>query len=62
MKTLCHHFCSSEDEDDLPHPRERVHVNSHGFNDFCVKNHNYHQFGRREIELAEQASERESSS
>ena len=39
----------------MPHPRERVHVNSHGFSDFCVKNHNYHQFGRREIELAEQA-------
>ncbi len=49
-------FSSDEDEDDdsrLPHPRERTHVNSKGFTDFCVKNINAHTFGRKEIQLAE---------
>ena len=43
---------SSFDED-LPHPRERKQINSSGFTEFCVKNINNHEFGRRELELAE---------
>ncbi len=39
----------SEDDDDLPHPRERAHVNSKGFTDFCIKNLANADFGRKEI-------------
>ena len=33
--------------------RERTHVNSKGFNEFCIRNIERHSLGRREIELAE---------
>ncbi len=44
---------SSDEEDDLPPPRERSQSNSQGFSDFCIKSLKHHVFGRREIELAE---------
>ncbi len=46
-------WSSYDSEDDLPHPRERAHVNSNGFTDFCVKNLSNADFGRREIQLAQ---------
>ena len=33
--------------------RERQHVNSNGFTEFCIRNIDRHALGRREIELAE---------
>jgi len=47
-------YDSGDDSDyDLPHPRERQHVNSNGFTEFCIRNIDRHALGRREIELAE---------
>lgn len=43
----------SSDEDDVS-PRERSQKNSSGGSDFCVKNIKLADFGRREIEIAEQ--------
>ena len=42
-----------EDDENLPHPRERPQVNSQGFSEFCVRNIDRHELGRREIDLAE---------
>ena len=42
-----------EDDENLPHPRERPQVNSQGFSEFCVRNIERHELGRREIDLAE---------
>ena len=42
-----------EDDENLPHPRERTHVNSQGFSEFCIRNIERHELGRREIDLAE---------
>ncbi len=36
-----------------PFFRERNHVNSSGFSEFCIRNIDRHAIGRREIELAE---------
>ncbi|PAA48314.1 hypothetical protein BOX15_Mlig001977g2, partial [Macrostomum lignano] len=46
----------SDDEDggSRPNPRDTVQRNSKGFSDFRVKKIDQHQFGRKEIELAEQ--------
>lgn len=44
---------SSSDDDEVS-PREKIHINSKGFSDFCVKNIEQHLAGRREIEIAEQ--------
>lgn len=50
----CGSFTSgSEDEDDTS-PREKHQANSKGFKDFCVRNIRQANFGRREIEIAEQ--------
>jgi len=46
-------FDSLDEDESLPHPRERTHVNSKGFNEFCIRNIERHGLGRREIELAE---------
>uniref|UniRef100_A0A8C1QMC7 Adenosylhomocysteinase-like 1 n=1 Tax=Cyprinus carpio TaxID=7962 RepID=A0A8C1QMC7_CYPCA len=40
--------------DDETSPREKTQVNSKGSSDFCVKNIKQAEFGRREIEIAEQ--------
>ena len=46
---------SSSDEDELS-PREKEQRNTAGFTDFCVKNLSQAEFGRREIDIAEQGS------
>ncbi|XP_039262702.1 S-adenosylhomocysteine hydrolase-like protein 1 isoform X2 [Styela clava] len=47
-------YSSSDEEDDIS-PRERNQVNSQGiFSDFCIRNIKHADFGRREIEIAEQ--------
>jgi len=45
---------SSDDEDGGVNPREKEQVNSNGNRDFCVRNIKLADFGRREIEIAEQ--------
>ncbi|XP_066030407.1 putative adenosylhomocysteinase 3 isoform X1 [Pocillopora verrucosa] len=47
----------SSDEDDVS-PRERSQKNSSGGSDFCVKNIKLADFGRREIEIAEQGKQK----
>ncbi|XP_036420046.1 S-adenosylhomocysteine hydrolase-like protein 1 isoform X4 [Colossoma macropomum] len=45
-------YTDSSDDDESP--RDRVQLNSGGSSDFCVKNIKQADFGRREIEIAEQ--------
>ncbi|XP_070557923.1 S-adenosylhomocysteine hydrolase-like protein 1 isoform X2 [Ptychodera flava] len=45
---------SFSDEEDGVSPREKDQKNSRGFSGFCIKNINQAEFGRREIEIAEQ--------
>lgn len=44
----------TDSSDDETSPRDRTQVNSKGSSDFCVKNIKQAEFGRREIEIAEQ--------
>ncbi|XP_072306166.1 S-adenosylhomocysteine hydrolase-like protein 1 isoform X1 [Eucyclogobius newberryi] len=44
----------TDSSDDETTPREKPQTNSRGSNDFCVKNIKQAEFGRREIEIAEQ--------
>ncbi|KAK1801414.1 hypothetical protein P4O66_023089 [Electrophorus voltai] len=44
----------TDSSDDETSPREKTQVNSKGSSDFCVKNVKQAEFGRREIEIAEQ--------
>lgn len=44
----------TDSSDDETSPRDRAQVNSKGSSDFCVKNIKQAEFGRREIEIAEQ--------
>uniref|UniRef100_A0A8B9JSP8 Adenosylhomocysteinase-like 1 n=1 Tax=Astyanax mexicanus TaxID=7994 RepID=A0A8B9JSP8_ASTMX len=44
----------TDSSDDETSPREKTQVNSTGSSDFCVKNIKQAEFGRREIEIAEQ--------
>ncbi|KAA0714036.1 S-adenosylhomocysteine hydrolase-like protein 1 [Triplophysa tibetana] len=44
----------TDSSDDETSPREKSQVNSKGSSDFCVKNIKQAEFGRREIEIAEQ--------
>uniref|UniRef100_A0A674PB00 Adenosylhomocysteinase-like 1 n=1 Tax=Takifugu rubripes TaxID=31033 RepID=A0A674PB00_TAKRU len=44
----------TDSSDDETSPRDKTQVNSHGSSDFCVKNIKQAEFGRREIEIAEQ--------
>ncbi|KAG7283884.1 hypothetical protein CRUP_034071 [Coryphaenoides rupestris] len=44
----------SDSSDDETSPRDKAQVNTHGSSDFCVKNVKQAEFGRREIEIAEQ--------
>uniref|UniRef100_A0A3P8YIW9 S-adenosyl-L-homocysteine hydrolase NAD binding domain-containing protein n=1 Tax=Esox lucius TaxID=8010 RepID=A0A3P8YIW9_ESOLU len=44
----------SDSSDDETSPRDKVQTNSTGSSDFCVKNVKQAEFGRREIEIAEQ--------
>uniref|UniRef100_A0A3Q2NXG9 Adenosylhomocysteinase-like 1 n=1 Tax=Fundulus heteroclitus TaxID=8078 RepID=A0A3Q2NXG9_FUNHE len=44
----------TDSSDDETSPRDKAQVNSHGSTDFCVKNIKQAEFGRREIEIAEQ--------
>ena len=43
-----------DEQDDSGTVRNRVQVNSSGFSDFCVRKISRAEFGRREIEIAEQ--------
>lgn len=47
----------TDSSDDETSPREKSQVNSKGSSDFCVKNIKQAEFGRREIEIAEQGQE-----
>jgi len=44
----------SSSDDDEASPRSKPCVNSKGFTDFCIKNIRHADFGRREIEIAQQ--------
>ncbi|XP_068453424.1 S-adenosylhomocysteine hydrolase-like protein 1 isoform X1 [Clinocottus analis] len=44
----------TDSSDDETSPRDKAQVNTHGSSDFCVKNIKQAEFGRREIEIAEQ--------
>ena len=44
----------TDSSDDETSPRDKTQANSHGSSDFCVKNIKQAEFGRREIEIAEQ--------
>ncbi|XP_029631140.1 S-adenosylhomocysteine hydrolase-like protein 1 isoform X1 [Salmo trutta] len=44
----------TDSSDDETSPRDKTQLNSKGTNDFCVKNIKQAEFGRREIEIAEQ--------
>ncbi len=44
----------TDSSDDEASPREKSQANSKGSSDFCVKNIKQAEFGRREIEIAEQ--------
>ena len=44
---------SSSDEDDVS-PRDKSQTAADGFSDFCIRNVQQADFGRREIEIAEQ--------
>lgn len=46
----------TDSSDDETSPRDKTQVNSHGSSDFCVKNIKQAEFGRREIEIAEQGT------
>lgn len=51
------HFSAAsytDSSDDETSPRDKTQVNTHGSSDFCVKNIKQAEFGRREIEIAEQ--------
>eukprot|EP00064_Thunnus_orientalis_P012607 superscaffoldBa00001954_g12642 len=45
--------CSDSSEDEST-PRDKLQKNSKGFSDFCIKNIKQADFGRREIQIAEQ--------
>uniref|UniRef100_A0A4W5M1H0 Adenosylhomocysteinase-like 1 n=1 Tax=Hucho hucho TaxID=62062 RepID=A0A4W5M1H0_9TELE len=47
-------YSSGNSSDDETSPREKAQANSKGSSDFCVKNVKQAEFGRREIEIAEQ--------
>ena len=44
----------TDSSDDETSPRDKAQVNTHGSSDLCVKNIKQAEFGRREIEIAEQ--------
>lgn len=48
----------TDSSDDEVSPREKQQTNSKGSSNFCVKNIKQAEFGRREIEIAEQGKER----
>lgn len=49
----------TDSSDDEVSPREKQQTNSKGSSNFCVKNIKQAEFGRREIEIAEQGKERD---
>lgn len=49
----------TDSSDDETSPRDKTQVNSKGSSDFCVKNIKQAEFGRREIEIAEQGKPEE---
>lgn len=56
-KMCLHAFVAAsytDSSDDETSPREKSQLNSKGSSDFCVKNIKQAEFGRREIEIAEQ--------
>ncbi|KAI1230900.1 hypothetical protein IHE44_0008332 [Lamprotornis superbus] len=48
----------TDSSDDEVSPREKQQTNSKGSSNFCVKNIKQAEFGRREIEIAEQGTKR----
>lgn len=66
LRFFCSRFSSlalaasyTDSSDDEVSPREKQQTNSKGSSNFCVKNIKQAEFGRREIEIAEQGKERE---
>lgn len=54
---ICLYFAAAsytDSSDDETSPRDKTQINSKGSADFCVKNIKQAEFGRREIEIAEQ--------
>lgn len=49
----------TDSSDDEVSPRDKQQTNSKGSSNFCVKNIKQAEFGRREIEIAEQGKGRE---
>lgn len=49
----------TDSSDDETSPRDKQQKNSKGNGDFCIKNIKQADFGRREIEIAEQGKETE---
>lgn len=47
----------TDSSDDETSPRDKQQKNSKGSSDFCVKNIKQAEFGRREIEIAEQGKD-----
>lgn len=47
----------TDSSDDETSPRDKQQKNSKGSSDFCVKNIKQAEFGRREIEIAEQGND-----
>lgn len=47
----------TDSSDDETSPRDKQQKNSKGNGDFCIKNIKQADFGRREIEIAEQGTE-----
>lgn len=47
-------YSSSDEEDDISPKEKPAQPNSKGFDDFCIRNIKHAEFGRREIEIAEQ--------
>lgn len=60
LKSLLYFPAASytDSSDDETSPRDKTQVNSKGSSDFCVKNIKQAEFGRREIEIAEQGKTR----
>lgn len=59
MPNFCVAVCSDSSEDESS-PRDKLQKTSKGLSDFCIKNIKQAEFGRREIEIAQQGNNKES--
>lgn len=53
-------MCSDSSEDESS-PRDKLQKTSKGLSDFCIKNIKQADFGRKEIQIAEQGEHKDSS-